>query len=273
MSVIAFTEEQVERYSRHILVPEIGGGGQAALLNASAFVVGAGGLGAPALLYLAAAGVGRLGLADGDQVELSNLQRQIIHGTGDVGKAKAVSAWESLREINPDCQLQVHCGRLTAHNARDLLTGYDVVLDGSDNFPTRFAVADTCWLEGIPLVTASVLGFEGHLMTVLPKQGNACYRCFIPEPPPPDLAPSCQTSGVLASLVGVLGTLQATEALKLLMGVGHVPGDRLLVYDALSFSFRTLPRRPDPQCRLCGEHRTIYDPVEYDAGCTAEPTG
>lgn len=260
------TDEQIERYSRHILLPEVGGKGQVALLNSSAFVVGAGGLGSPALLYLAAAGVGRIGLIDSDAVELSNLQRQIVHQTADIGRLKAVSAEEALRAINPDCEVVALKGRLSADNASQALGGYDVVLDGSDNFPTRFLVADCCRFEGIPLVSAAILGFEGQLMTVLPGGGHPCYRCFLPEPPPAGLVPSCQEAGILGAVAGVLGTLQATEALKLLLGIGEPMARRLLIYDALACEFRTVRREPDPACPLCGEHPTITELVEVEQG-------
>ena len=268
MSGFAFTEEQIERYSRHIILNEIGGVGQTRLLNSSAFVVGAGGLGSPALLYLAAAGVGNIGISDGDAVDLSNLQRQVIHATPDLGKNKAISAAETIGQINPDCRVKPIPERLTVDNVREALRGYDVVLDGSDNFPTRFLVGDACRLEGIPLVSAAVLRFEGQLMTVLPGEGNPCYRCFCPEPPPADMVPSCREAGVLGALVGVLGTLQATEALKLLLDVGRGMEDRLLVYDALGAGFRTFRRARDPECPLCGAHPTITDVTAYDATCT-----
>lgn len=272
MSGPAFTEEQIQRYSRHILLSEVGVGGQRKLLSASALVVGAGGLGSPALLYLAAAGVGRLGVADGDSVELSNLQRQIIHGTSDLGRSKVLSAKDTITEINPDCQAEVFPDRLTAGNIRQAMQGYDLVLDGSDNFPTRFLVADCCWLERIPLVSAAVLRFEGQLMTVVPGEGNPCYRCFIPEPPPPGLVPSCQEAGVLGAVVGVMGTLQAVEALKVLLGVGTTMSRQLLVYDALEPSFDTLRRAVNPECPLCGAHPTVTELVDHDLTC-ATPQG
>jgi adenylyltransferase/sulfurtransferase len=252
-------EAQIERYSRHILLPEIGGGGQKKLLDSSAFVVGAGGLGSPALLYLAAAGVGRIGLADSDAVELSNLQRQVIHGTRDIGRSKALSAQAAIQALNPDVEVVPLADRLHTGNIRQALGGYDAVLDGSDNFPTRYLVADCCRLEGIPLVSAAVLGFEGQLMTVLPGEGNPCYRCFLPEPPPARLVPRCQEAGVLGSVAGVLGTLQATEALKVLLGVGELLSRRVLVYDALEGQFRTAERAPDPRCALCGQDPTITE--------------
>jgi len=262
-----FTDEQIERYSRHILLPELGGEGQRRLLESSAFVVGAGGLGSPALLYLAAAGVGRLGIADGDCVELSNLQRQVIHRTADIGRPKVQSAAETIHGVNPDCRVDVFKERLNAGNVRRLLRGYDVVLDGSDNFPTRFLVADCCKLDGIPLVSAAVLRFEGQLMTVLPGKDNACYRCLFPEPPPPGLAPSCREAGILGAIVGVMGTLQAVEAIKVLAGIGEPMSDRLLIYEALGGSFRAVRRARDPACPLCGESPTITDLVEYRYSC------
>ena len=258
-----FTDEQIERYSRHILLPEMGGAGQRTLLASSAFVVGAGGLGSPALLYLAAAGVGRVGIADGDVVELSNLQRQIIHRTSDLGRNKALSAMQAIRERNLDCAVEVVPERLTAANIREIVRGYDVVLDGSDNFPTRFLVADCCWLEGIPLVSAAVVGFGGQLMAVVPGAGNPCYRCFLPEPPPAGLVPSCQEVGVLGAVAGVMGALQVVEALKVLLGVGDLLDRRLVVYDALDGGFRSAERARNPLCPLCGERPTITALVEY----------
>lgn len=264
MNGFLLTDEQIDRYSRHILLRELGGEGQTKLLRASALVVGAGGLGSPALMYLAAAGVGRLGVVDSDKVELSNLQRQILHGTSDVGKSKVLSAEATIREINPDCEVRVLPERLGAANVRDIVSQFDVVLDGSDNFPTRFLVADCCRFEGIPLVSAAVLQFEGQLMTVLPGEGNPCYRCFLSEPPPPGLVPSCQEAGVLGSVVGVMGTLQATEAIKVVLGIGEVLSDRLLVYTALEGRFFTARRGRDPDCPLCGAKPTITELVEYD---------
>ena len=267
MTDLGFTDGEIERYSRHILLPEVGGVGQRKLMDSSAFVVGAGGLGSPALLYLAAAGVGRIGFADADEVELSNLQRQIIHQTHDVGSPKVVSAERAIRALNPGCKVEALGERLTAGNIREIVGPYDVVLDGSDNFPTRFLVADCCWFERIPLVSAAVLRLEGQLLAVVPGEGNPCYRCFLPEPPPPGSIPSCQEAGVLGSVVGVMGTLQATEATKLLLGIGEQMGDRLLLYDALDCSFHSFARAKDPACPLCGENPNITDLVEYDLSC------
>ena len=267
MADLGFTPDEIERYSRHILLPEVGGEGQRRLLESSAFVVGAGGLGSPALLYLAAAGVGRIGVADPDHVDLSNLQRQVIHQNADIGRPKTLSAEASIRAINPACKVEALEGRLDKENIRDALRGYDVVLDGSDNFPTRFLVADCCWFERVPLVSAAVLRFEGQLLTVIREGDNPCYRCLVPEPPPPGMVPSCREAGVLGSVVGVMGTLQATEGLKVLLGIGDLMTKRLLLHDALECSFRTFARGPARDCPLCGEKPTITDLVEYDVEC------
>ncbi|KKM77980.1 hypothetical protein LCGC14_1364530 [marine sediment metagenome] len=262
-----FTEEQIERYSRHILLPDVGGVGQRKLLSARVLVVGAGGLGSPALLYLAAAGVGEIGVADGDSVELSNLQRQVIHGMGDLGRPKALSARQAIEQINPDCKVRVFPEHLTVDNVRQVVSGFDLVMDGCDNFPTRFLVADCCRFENVPLVSAAVLRFDGQLMTLLPGAGNPCYRCFLPEPPPAGTVPSCQEAGVLGAMVGVMGTLQTVEALKLLLGVGQVLSHRILLYDALESRFTTLKRACDPACPLCGEEPTLTELVQYDFSC------
>lgn len=267
MSAIDFTEEQIDRYSRHIILEDVGGAGQAKLLGSSVFVVGAGGLGSPSLLYLAAAGVGRIGFADSDAVELSNLQRQVIHGVSDIGKNKALSAEDAIRALNPDCRAEPLPERLAIDNVREIAKDYDLILDGSDNFPTRFLVADACWFEGKPLVTAAVLRFEGQLMTVAPGEDNPCYRCTYPEPPPADLTTSCREAGVLGTVVGVMGVLQATEALKTILGIGKGLSRRMLVYDALGAEFRTLGRRRDPECPLCGEKSSISTLAEVRQEC------
>lgn len=264
------TEDQIQRYSRHILLSEVGVAGQRKLLSASVLVVGAGGLGSPALLYLAAAGVGRLGIVDEDTVELSNLQRQIVHGTGDLGRRKVLSAQETVKEINPDCEVGVFDVRLDRTNAGQIVGSYDLVLDGSDNFPTRFLVADACWFQKVPLVSAAVLRFEGQLMTILPGAGNPCYRCFLPQPPPSGMVPSCQQAGVLGAVVGVMGTLQAVEALNLLVGMGSVHSHSLLLYEALEGRWTRMKRAPDPDCPLCGDEPAITGLVEYDPHCEVE---
>ncbi len=256
-----FTEEQIRRYARHILLPEVGGTGQARLLAARVLVIGAGGLGSPALLYLAAAGVGTIGIIDDDDVDLSNLQRQIVHDTGSVGRPKVESAAARLRALNPEIAIETHRARLDASNAAGVIARYDLVLDGSDNFATRFLVADACHLIGRPLVSAAVLRFEGQISTFKSHLGppHPCYRCLHPAPPPPGLVPSCAEAGVFGAVTGVLGALQATEALKELAGIGEGLSGRLILWDALAGTFRTVRLRRDPHCPLCGEGATIRD--------------
>lgn len=263
------TDEEIERYSRHILLSEIGVEGQRQLLRSSALVVGAGGLGSPILQYLAAAGVGRLGIVDSDLVELSNLQRQVVHGTSDVGRPKAQSACEFVREINPNCHVETFAERLTIANVPRLVSGYQVVLDGSDNFSTRFLLADACWFAGVPLVSGAVLRFEGQLMTVLPGV-SPCYRCFVPHPPPTGIIPTCREAGVLGAVVGVIGTLQAVEALKLLLGFEASLAHHLLIYEALDCTFTRAKRGHDPNCPLCGPNPTLTGLVEYEVSCETD---
>lgn len=250
------------RYSRQMLLPEIGVAGQEKLLGSSVLLVGAGGLGSPSALYLAAAGVGRMGIVDGDTVEESNLQRQIIHGTDRLGQNKALSAKETLSNLNPGVRVEVFPERIHRDNAEEITGGWDLVIDGSDNFQTRYLLADITRRNGQPLVSAAILGFEGQLATFFP--GGACYRCLFPEPPPPELAPSCQTNGILGSVAGILGILQANEALKVLLGIGENLQGRLLLIDALGTRFRELPIYKDPECPLCSEDapREIPDYVE-----------
>jgi adenylyltransferase/sulfurtransferase len=254
-----FTEDEIGRYSRHILLQEVGGIGQARLRAARVLVVGAGGLGSPLILYLAAAGVGTIGVIDHDTVELSNLQRQIAHTTGRLGAAKAQSAAEAASAINPGVRIEPHVGRLSPDNALELIRGYDIVCDGTDNFATRFLVADACALARRTLVSAAVLRFEAQLSVFKPHAGGPCYRCLYPEPPPEGLVPSCSEAGVLGAVTGVAGTLQATEVLKEILGVGESLSGRLLVWDALATRFRTVRLRRDPHCALCGEAATIHD--------------
>ncbi len=249
-----FSEAEIARYSRHILLPEVGGTGQARLRAARVLIVGAGGLGSPLLLYLAAAGVGTIGLVDHDRVELSNLQRQIAHGMDDLGRPKVASATAAAARINPEVTIRPLPARLEAGNVAELIADYDIVCDGTDNFATRFLVADACVAARRTLVSAAVLRFEGQLATFKPHAGPdlPCYRCLYPAPPPPDLVPSCSEAGVLGAVTGVMGTLQATEVLKELLGIGESLAGRLLIWDALAARMRTIRLKRDPGCACCG---------------------
>ncbi|HQR44555.1 MAG TPA: molybdopterin-synthase adenylyltransferase MoeB [Thermoanaerobaculia bacterium] len=260
------SREEVMRYARHLLLPEVGLRGQERLKNGSVLLVGAGGLGSPAALYLAAAGVGRIGLADFDVVDASNLQRQILHDTRWLGKPKLESASDRLRALNPHVEVDLFPERVSARNVRAILDGFDVVLDGTDNFATRYLTNDACFLAGKPNVYGSIYRFEGQVSVFWPGQGP-CYRCVYPEPPPPDLVPSCAEGGVLGVLPGVVGSLQATEAIKILLGIGRSLAGRLVLYDALDLSFREVRLRRDPACPLCGENPTITGLGEYDELC------
>ncbi len=259
--------EQIERYARHIILHEVGGIGQQRLLDSKVLVIGAGGLGSPLVMYLAAAGVGRIGLVDDDEVSLSNLQRQILHATGDIDRPKVDSAADAVRRINPDVRLVGHQTRLVADNAMELLADYDVVADGSDNFETRFLVNDACYLAGKTLVSAAVLRFDGQLSTYKAHAGapHPCYRCVFPEPPPPDLVPSCAEGGVLGAVAGVMGTLQATEVIKELLGTGDSLSGELVIFDALATAFRKVRIKRDPACRLCGDSPSIVDLARHAA--------
>nr|WP_114395450.1 molybdopterin-synthase adenylyltransferase MoeB [Oleisolibacter albus] len=259
--MIDLTDSQIERYARHIMLPQVGGSGQARLLSGSVLVVGAGGLGAPLLLYLAAAGVGRIGIVDHDHVDLSNLQRQVIHDTAGIGLPKVDSAAARIRAINPDVVVEPHAARLTRANALDLLARYDVVADGTDNFATRYLLNDACYFAGKPLVSAAMLRFDGQLSTFKAHLGepHPCYRCLFREPPPPGTVPSCSEGGVLGALAGAMGSLQSVEVLKELLGIGESLSGRLLLYSALETSFRSIKVRRDPDCPLCGAHPTIRD--------------
>jgi molybdopterin/thiamine biosynthesis adenylyltransferase len=254
-----FTEDEIRRYSRHILLQQVGGTGQAKLKAARVLVIGAGGLGSPLALYLAAAGVGTIGLVDDDRVELSNLQRQIAHTTARIGVPKALSAAEAALAINPDVRVEPHECRLGPDNAIELISRYDLICDGTDNFGTRFLIADACALARRTLVSAAVLRFDGQLSVFKPHEGGPCYRCLYPEPPPDGLVPSCSEAGVLGAVTGVMGTLQATEVLKEILGIGETLSGRLLVWDALATRFRTIRLRPDPTCALCGPNPAIID--------------
>ncbi|MBP2294016.1 HesA/MoeB/ThiF family protein [Azospirillum rugosum] len=256
-----FTDTQLHRYSRHIILPEVGGIGQAALLRARVLVVGAGGLGAPLLLYLAAAGVGTIGVVDDDTVDLSNLQRQVIHDESTLGLPKVESAAARIRALNPDVTVETHKARLTKDNALDLIGRYDIVADGSDNFATRFLLNDACYLAGKTLVSAAILRFDGQVSTFKAHLGDPhpCYRCIFREPPPPGLVPSCSEGGVLGALGGFVGSLQATEVLKEILGIGESLSGSLLMMDTLYGSYQRIAVKRDPECPLCGAHPTIHD--------------
>jgi adenylyltransferase/sulfurtransferase len=261
-------DEQLERYKRHLLLDGVGVEGQEKLLASSVLIVGAGGLGSPAALYLAAAGVGRIGIVDFDQVDASNLQRQVLYTTRDVGEPKVAVAAARLNALNPDVEVQLHPFKLEAANARAIIAGYDVVLDGTDTFPSRYLTSDLCVWLGKPLVYGSVMKFEGQVAVFDARRGP-CYRCLFAEPPPPELAPNCAEAGVLGVLPGVIGLLQATEVLKLLVGIGEPLIGRLLVYDALAMEFRRFRIPKDPACVVCGEKPTITAPIDYAAFCAA----
>ena len=268
----ALTALEVQRYSRHLIMPEVGLAGQEKLKAASVLCIGAGGLGSPAALYLAAAGVGRLGLVDFDVVDFSNLQRQILHGTADVGRSKLQSARERLAAVNPEIRIDTYDTSLTSKNALELFRDYDVILDGTDNFPTRYLVNDACVLLGKPNAYGSIFRFEGQA-SVFAAPGGPCYRCLYPEPPPPGLVPSCAEGGVLGVLPGVVGTIQATEAIKLILGIGEPLVGRLLLYDALAMQFRQLKLRRDPACPICGDHPTVRELIDYDQFCGVNAAG
>jgi len=260
------TRPELRRYSRHLVLPEVTLQGQRRLKAARVLLVGTGGLGSPMALYLAAAGVGTLGLVDFDAVDESNLQRQILHGTGDVGRPKVKSAEAAIHEVNPHVQVVLHETRLTSENALEILADYEVVADGTDNFPTRYLVNDACVLLGKPNVYGSVFRFEGQA-SVFCTPGGPCYRCLYPEPPPPGTVPSCAEGGVLGVLPGLIGMIQATEVVKLILGVGESLAGRLLLYDALEMGFRTLQLRRDPRCPACGDHPTLKHLIDYEAFC------
>jgi molybdopterin-synthase adenylyltransferase len=257
---MSFTDEELERYARHIVLREVGGAGQAKLAAARVLVIGAGGLGSPVILYLAAAGIGTIGVVDFDTVSLSNLQRQIAHKTADLGRLKTESAADAARAINPYVKIESHPFRLTQDNAPRLIDRYDLVADGSDNFATRFLVADACFFAKKTLVSAAVSEFSGQLSTFKPHEiGNPCYRCLFPAPPPPDAVPSCSEAGVLGAAAGVMGTLQALEIIKEIIGAGESMAGRLLIYEALETRFRNVTVRPDPSCKLCGPNPEILN--------------
>jgi molybdopterin/thiamine biosynthesis adenylyltransferase len=263
----AFTEDQVLRYSRHIILPKIGAAGQSKLMEARVLCVGAGGLGSPAAMYLAAAGIGTLGIVDFDRVDLTNLQRQLLHDTADVGRPKVDSAAERLNDINPEVNVVKHNVVLSSDNAFDILGQYDLVVDGSDNFPVRYLVNDATQMLGKPLVYGSIYQFDGQASVFLPGPGTPCYRCLFPEPPPPGTVPSCAEGGVFGVLPGIIGSIQAVEAIKFITGVGRPLVGRLLLFDALEMDFTSVNLRWDPKCPVCGENPTVTELIDYDAFC------
>ncbi len=271
MSGAPFTEEQVLRYSRHIILPKIGAAGQRKLLDAKVLCVGAGGLGSPAATYLAAAGVGMLGIVDFDRVDLTNLQRQILHDTADVGRPKVESAAERIAEINPGVQVHKHNVLLNSDNAFDILGQYDIVVDGSDNFPVRYLVNDATQMLEKPLVYGSIYQFDGQASVFLPGRDTPCYRCLFPQPPPPGAVPSCAEAGVFGVLPGIIGSIQAVEVIKLITGVGQPLVGRLLLFDALAMDFTVVKLRWDPNCPVCGENATVTELIDYERFCGLAP--
>ncbi|MFM1767895.1 MAG: hypothetical protein RJA22_424 [Verrucomicrobiota bacterium] len=267
------SNDEIRRYSRHLILPEVGMAGQKKICSTSVLCIGAGGLGSPIAMYLAAAGIGKIGLVDFDTVDFSNLQRQIIHGTEDVGRHKGESARDTLRSINPGVEVVLHSVRLSSENALEILGQYDIVVDGTDNFPTRYLTNDACVLLGKPNIYGSIFRFEGQASVFAPKLGGPCYRCLYPEPPPPGMVPSCAEGGVLGVLPGIIGCIQATEILKMALGKGSSLVGRLLLFNALDMKFREVKLRRDPQCPLCGDHPTIRELIDYEQFCgiPAEP--
>jgi len=259
--------DEIRRYSRHLILPEVGLAGQMKICSTSVVCIGAGGLGSPIAMYLAAAGIGKIGIVDFDAVDFSNLQRQIIHGTPDVGRPKAESARDTIKRINPNVEVALHTTRLTSQNAMDILAPYDIVVDATDNFPTRYLVNDACVLLKKPNIYGSIFRFEGQASVFAPHLNGPCYRCLYPEPPPPGMAPSCAEGGVLGVLPGIIGCIQAAEILKLALGKGGSLIGRLLLLDALEMKFRELRLRRDPQCPICGENPAITQLIDYEAFC------
>jgi molybdopterin/thiamine biosynthesis adenylyltransferase/rhodanese-related sulfurtransferase len=265
------TIDEVRRYSRHLIIPDVGMSGQKRLKNAKVLVIGAGGLGSPALLYLAAAGVGTIGIAEFDEVDESNLQRQVIHGQSDIGRPKAESARDSITEVNPYVHVVIHGERLDNDNVKQVFEGYDLIVDGTDNFATRYMVNDAAYFLGIPYVWGSIYRFDGQASVFAPMLGDdlPCYRCLYPEPPPPGMVPSCAEGGVLGVLCASIGAIQGTEAIKLITGIGDPLAGSLMIYDALEMEYRKLRVRKDPSCALCGENPTVTDLIDYETFCGA----
>src|SRR2546429_3709855 len=266
-SAVHLSTEGLERYSRHLIMPEVTADGQRRIKAACVLCIGAGGLGSPAALYLAAAGMGTIGIVDFDNVDLSNLQRQILHGTKDIGGGKLESARDRLRDMNPEIEIELHNCRSSSENASQIVCDYDIVVDGSDNFATRYLSNDVCVFERKPNVYGSVFRFEGQTTVFAPHLSGPCYRCLFPEPPPPDSVPNCAEAGVLGVLPGIIGMLQAIEAIKLIVGIGEPLVGRLLHFDALKIKFRELNLRRDRECPVCGENPTIFSPIDYEQFC------
>jgi len=265
----ALTPDEVMRYSRHIIMPQVGPQGQRKLRNAKVLVIGAGGLGGPVALYLALAGVGKIGLVEFDVVDLSNLQRQVLHQTADINRPKIISAKETLEAYNPHVQVAMHHMPITSDNAMEIIADYDIVVNGADNFATRYLVNDACYLSGKTLVDGAILLFDGQATVYEP--GKGCYRCLYPDPPPPGLVPSCAEAGVLGAITGIVGSIQATEVFKRILGIGNPLVNRLLLIDALTMEFRTMKTRQDPNCPLCGENPTVTELIDYDMFCGSAP--
>jgi len=265
------SNEEIRRYSRHLILPEVGLAGQKKICATSVLCIGAGGLGSPIAMYLAAAGIGKIGIVDFDTVDYSNLQRQILHTDADVGRPKAQSAKETINGINPGVEVILHNTRITSENALDLIRPFDIIVDGTDNFPTRYLTNDACVLLKKPNVYGSIFRFDGQASVFAPHLGGPCYRCLYPEPPPPGMVPSCAEGGVLGVLPGIIGCIQATEILKLALGKGSSLVGRLLLFDALDMKFRELKLRRDPECPLCGENPTIKELIDYEMFCGIAP--
>ena len=262
---LALTPEQVKRYSRHIIMGDVGSKGQRTLMQSSALIIGAGGLGSPSAIYLSLAGVGTIGIVDLDVVDLSNLQRQVLHHTGDVGRPKVQSALDNIKSYNPDVNVVLHETWLNSENAMEIISQYDLVVNGADNFATRYLVNDACYLLGKPLVDGSILTFDGQTTVFIPGEG--CYRCLFPSPPPPGMVPNCAEAGVLGSMTGLIGSIQATEALKYFLGIGQSLSSRLLIVDALDMSFREVRLKRNPRCPLCGDNPTVTELIDYEVFC------
>lgn len=259
-------EDQIERYSRQIILPGVGGKGQEKLLNAKVLIIGAGGLGSPAGLYLASAGIGTIGIVDSDKVELNNLQRQVLHSNSTVGKSKVESAKQRMAEINPDAKVIAHNIRVNSGNISGIIQDYDIIVDGSDNFPTRYLVNDACVLNAKALSHGGIFRFDGQIITILPRK-SACYRCLFPEPPPPGLVPGCQEAGIMGAVAGIIGMLQANEVLKYILGIGDLLTGKLLVFNALDSSFRQVKVPKDPKCPVCGDNPSITKLIDYEQFC------